>query len=294
MGKLDPNLLLMLIAGAGGLYFYFKMGGREMLQGLTTGGGAAAAATKGDPEEDVAPAKEDTTSPEPEEPDAEEEWRDDNGTTIYVIHVDGWMWVNGRRMYPPTDPMWTRYYNMRKYNYRRRGCGSRYRNSRWCKDKERFCLGAWRNTPWCRGFKRGSGHSHSGPRIPVKPPRTPPRGGGRGGGGWDDDHDGGGGHGGGAGGGPPSCPLSIQKNGRTYRYTRDPMPDVMPTIFPPPYVKQGSCVYKLDNNQGGNDDGRDGWDGHRGASGSISIGGKDGINIGGNFGFYTYSRIGNV
>lgn len=291
MGKLDPNLLIMLIAGAGGLYWFFKMGGKEAIQGLTTGGGAAAPAATADPEEDVAPAKEDTTSPEPEEPDAEEEWRDNTGTTVYVIHVDGWMWVNGRRMYPPTDPMWARYYEMKKYNYRRRGCGSRYRNSRWCKDKERFCSGAWRNTPWCRGFQRGAGHTHYDPRPPVKPPRTPPRGGGTGGWGGHDDDD----HGGHGSPPAPSCPTSIQKNGRTYRLTRDPMPDVMPAIFPPPYVKQGNCVYKLDNNNGPGQDGRDGWDGHRGGiGGSLSIGGEDGINIGGHFGFYTYNRIGNV
>lgn len=286
MGKLDPNLLLLLVAGAGGLWFYFKGGGREMLSGLGASAPPAAAVS---PEEDVDPAPEaakEDNQPEPSAPDVEEEWEDSGGTNIYIIKVDGWMWVNNRRMYPPDHEMWHRYYQMRKYRWRHRGCLGKYRNSRWCKDKHRFCTGAWRNTPWCRGFKRG---------WPKPRPRPNPSPGGGGHGGRPPR--GGGGHG---GGGPPSdtnnCRPFISKHGRTYRFTRDPMPDVMPAIFPPPYVKEGNCVYKLDNNQGGGQHGRDGWDGDRGGGSNGNnwwdkI--KDSLGGSGNS-FYTYNRIGNV
>jgi hypothetical protein len=278
MGKLDPNLLLLLVAGAGGLWFYFKGGGREMLSGL--GGGAPPAAAVS-PEEDVDPAPEaakEDNQPEPSSPDVEEEWEDSGGTNIYIIKVDGWMWVNNRRMYPPTDPNWERYYRMKKYRWRHRTCLGRYRNSRWCKDKHGWCSGQWRNTPWCRGFKRG----YPKPRPKPQPYPRPPR------------------------GGPPhspppgndtnNCRPFISKHGRTYRFTRDPMPDVMPAIFPPPYIKEGNCVYKLDNNQGNGQDGRSGWDGDRGgSSGGNNWWDKIGDFLGGNkTSFYTYNRIGNV
>lgn len=276
MGKLDPNLLIMVLAAAAGGYWFFKMGGRETLQGLGTSAPPAAAV---DPEADVDPAPEaakEDTEPEPTSPDVEEEWSDSGGTNIYIIKVDGWMWVNNRRMYPPDHEMWHRYYQMRKYRWRHRGCLGKYRNSRWCKDKHRFCTGAWRNTPWCRGFKRGWPKPRPQPRPSPRPPR---------------------------GGGPPprpphsdtdNCRPFISKHGRTYRFTRDPMPDVMPAIFPPPYIKEGNCVYKLDNNQGGGHDGRDGWDGDRGgSSGGNNWWDRIKDSLGGNS-FYTYNRIGNV
>lgn len=278
MSKLDPNLLLLLVAGAGGLIWFTKFGGREMLEGMMN----KTPTTTADPEAEVAPdpkaQKEEAVTPEPSRPDAEEEWDDGKGNT-YIIVVDGWMWVNNRRMYPPDHPDWERYYRMRKYHWRYRRCMAKYRNHRWCKDKERFCSGAWRNTPWCRGFKRGDGHHHHPPPPSPKPPRTPPH-------------------------SPPSpppsdtnnCPPFIYKNGRKYRFTRDPMPDVMPAIFPPPYIKEGNCVYKLDNNQGGGQDGRSGWDGDRGGSSGGNWWDRltDSINDTIGTSFYTYNRIGNV
>lgn len=270
MGKLDPNLLLLILAAGGGLFWYYKMGGAQTLANL----GGAGAAT-GDPDEDVDPdpkaEQEEASTPEPSSPDVEEQWDDGKGT-VYVIFVDGWMGINGRRMYPPDNPNWDRYYRMRKYNWRYRRCMAKYRNSSWCKNKERFCSGAWKNTPWCKGFKRGNGHSSHHYPSPRTPPRgSPPY--------PDTDH----------------CPPSISKNGRTYRFTRDPMPDVMPAIFPPPYVKQGNCVYKLDNNQGHGTSGRDGWDGDRGgSSGGNNWWDRIGDAISGKTSFYTYNRIGNV
>jgi hypothetical protein len=284
MGKLDPNLLLLLVAGAGGLIWFTKFGGREMLEGMMSGGGAAPPATAVEPTEDTDPdpkaAQEEENTPEPRDPEAEEEWDDGKGN-VYIIKIDGWMWVNNRRMYQPTHPDWERFYRMRKYNWRYRRCMAKYRNHSWCKNKHKFCVGAWRNTPWCRGFKRGIPHRdrdpwdrNPPPRGGGKPPRLPP-------------------HGGGGGPGPDTnnCPPFIYKNGKKYRFTRDPMPDVMPAIFPPPYVKEGNCVYKLDNNQGPGQNGRDGWDGDRGGS---SSGGNWWDRISDSFSFYTYSRIGNV
>ena len=74
------------------------------------------------------------------------------------------------------------------------------------------------------------------------------------------------------------------------------MPDVMPAIFPPPYIKEGRCVYKLDNNQGGGQDGRSGWDGDRGGSSGGNWWDRltDSINDTIGTSFYTYNRIGNV
>lgn len=65
----------------------------------------------------------------------------------------------------------------------------------------------------------------------------------------------------------------------------------MPAIFPPPYVKEGNCVYKLDNNQGSGQDGRGGWDGDRGGG---SNGNSWWDKLTGGFSFYTYNHIGNV
>jgi hypothetical protein len=282
MGKLDPNLLLLLVAGAGGLWFYFKGGGREMLQGMTTGS-TAPPATAVEPTEDTDPdpkaAAEEENTPEPRDPEAEEEWDDGKGN-VYIIKIDGWMWVNNRRMYPPDHRDWDRFYRMRKYNWRYRRCMAKYRNHSWCKNKHKFCTGAWRNTPWCRGFKRGiprrppykGGGGREWERDRDWPPRTPPR-----------DRP-----------GPDTnnCPPFIYKNGKKYRFTRDPMPDVMPAIFPPPYVKEGNCVYKLDNNQGPGQNGRDGWDGDRGGSSGGNNNWWDRL-IGGTS-FYTYTHIGNM
>ena len=283
MGKLDPNLMMLILAGGGFFVWYQFMGGKNTLANMNLGGAAPPAAAVS-PEEDVDPAPEaakEDTEPEPAAPDVEEEWEDSTGTNVYIIKVDGWMWVNNRRMYPPTDPNWERYYRMRKYRWRHRTCLGKYRNSRWCKDKHGWCSGRWRNTPWCRGFKRGR-------------PRHHDRGGGRE---WERDRDwpprGGGGHP--YGNDTIDCRPYISKNGRTYRYTRDPMPDVMPAIFPPPYIKEGNCVYKLDNNNGSGTNGRDGWDGDRGGSNGRSGGGDNWWDkLTGGFSFYTYNRIGNV
>lgn len=263
-----------------------------MLQGMMpTGATAAPPAAAVEPTEDTDPdpkaEQEEENAPEPKSAEAEEEWDDGKGN-VYIIYVDGWMGINNRRMYPPDKPEWDRYYRMKKYNWRHRGCNGRYRNQSWCKNKHRFCTGQWRNTPWCRGFKRG---------IPRRPPyqRDP----------WDRPSGGGGGH-----GYPPKPPRTpphrppnspgpdtnncrpyISKHGKTYRFTRDPMPDIMPAIFPPPYVKEGNCVYKLDNNQGRGDNGRSGWDGDRGGS---SGGNNWWDKLTGGFSFYTYNHIGNV
>ena len=297
MAKLDPNLLILLLAGAGGLWFYLKGGGKEMLQGLTSGSAAAPPAAAVAPEEETDPdpkaAEEEANIPEPRDPEAEEEWDDGKGN-VYIIKIDGWMWVNNRRMYSPDRPDWERYYRMKKYNWRYRRCMAKYRNHQWCKHKHQFCIGKWRNTPWCRGFKRG---------IPRRPPyQRDPWDRPSGGGGRDRDRD---------WDRPPRTPPSkppnsdtnncrpyISKHGRTYRFTRDPMPDVMPAIFPPPYIKEGTCVYKLDNNQGNGTHGTDGWSGDRG--GSPSQGNnwwdrmKSGINDTLGTSFYTYNHIGNI
>ena len=292
MGKLDPNLLLLLVAGAGGLWFYFKGGGREMLQGMMPSATPPAAAVS--PDKDVPPdpkaVKEEEKTPEPTREDAEEEWDDGKGN-IYIIYVDGWMGINNRRMYPPDHEMWEHYYRMRKHHWRYRRCLAKYRNASWCKMKHKYCVGPWKNTPWCRGFRRGYpvppsddyywddsdrppyGREH--PKPPNKPPRTPP---------VSDTN---------------NCPPFIFKNGKKYRFTRDPMPDVMPAIFPPPYIKEGNCVYKLDNNQGGGNDGRSGWDGSPGGGPQQGQGNwwdKIGDFLGGKSpsSFYTYSRIGNM
>lgn len=289
MGKLDPNLLLMLVAAGGGLLWYTKFGGKEMLAGMMPSAAppAAAVAPEADVEPDPKAAEEEEKTPEPRDSEAEEEWDDGKGN-VYIIKIDGWMWVNNRRLYAPDHREWERYYRMRKFNWRYRRCMAKYRNHSWCKNKHKFCSGSWRNTPWCKGFVRGYPPRY--PRYdndrwdrddrwdnkPPKPPRTPPK--------------------------PPhgdtnNCPPFITKNGRTYRFTRDPMPDIMPAIFPPPYVKEGNCVYKLDNNQGRGNDGRDGWDGAPGGGPQQSQGNwwdKIGDFIGGKTSFYTYNRIGNV
>jgi hypothetical protein len=280
MAKLDPTILLLAIAAVGGGYWYFKLGGKDQLAGM--GGNPAAAA---DPEADVDPApdaEEKDATPEPEEDDAEEKWEDNSGN-IYIIKVDGWMWVNRKRMYPPDHKMWAQYYRMKKNRWRRRWCRGKYRNSRWCKDKHKFCIKMWGRTLWCTNFKRGTPiiinyPSYSPPRgggppsrgKPPSPPRSPPK------------------------GDTKNCPPFITKNGKKYRYTTDPMPDVMPAIFPAPYVKQGRCVYKLDNNQGRGDDGRGGWDGSKGGSGSGGRGKGSWYAATVGTSFYTYERIGNV
>jgi hypothetical protein len=287
MAKLDPNLMLLVLAAGGGLFWYYKMGGREQLASMGAGSTAAPPATAVEPTEDTDPdpkaAQEEENTPEPRDPEAEEEWDDGKGN-VYIIKIDGWMWVNNRRMYPPDHRDWDRFYRMRKYNWRYRRCMAKYRNHSWCKNKHKWCIGPWKNTPWCRGFKRGIPHRDPrprgrdpwDPRPPSKPPRLPPHGGGGGGPGPDTNN----------------CPPFIYKNGKKYRFTRDPMPDVMPAIFPPPYVKEGNCVYKLDNNQGPGQNGRDGWDGDRGGSSGGNNNWWDRISD--SFSFYTYSRIGNV
>ena len=44
----------------------------------------------------------------------------------------------------------------------------------------------------------------------------------------------------------PSCPSRINRHGRTYYLTSlSRMPDAMIMIFPPPFLKEGRCIYQL-------------------------------------------------
>jgi hypothetical protein len=50
-----------------------------------------------------------------------------------------------------------------------------------------------------------------------------------------------------------NCSPYINENGRVYKYTTEPMPQYLIAIFPPPYIKRGNCVYKIQGNDNDND-----------------------------------------